>query len=136
MIEKRTIPTRVGKTVSPGSSQCHAADHPHAGGENAGLSLRSLLMFGPSPRGWGKRQRPATILSSKRTIPTRVGKTNILVVCCKIKTDHPHAGGENSTSTRSCGISSGPSPRGWGKRDEVKKTHWPLRTIPTRVGKT
>ena len=53
-----------------------------------------------------------------------------------LKTDHPHAGGENTGSESRMAGAGGPSPRGWGKRIENETFPSPFRTIPTRVGKT
>jgi hypothetical protein len=71
----------------------------------------------------------------RRFIPTRVGKAGSRRMARSILTVHPHAGGE-STTWRSCSnLTTGPSPRGWGK------LRWPVsqcsmdRSIPTRVGK-
>ena len=57
MLNCRTIPTRVGKTVRGGVSAQQQADHPHAGGENAKSSKNKVEVIGPSPRGWGKHGR-------------------------------------------------------------------------------
>jgi len=91
---------------------------------------------GPSPRGWGEPPPPRRDPAEWRTIPTRVGRTRPFAIRVLNETDHPHAGGENSrqysTGTRLCG----PSPRGWGERDEAAQFRHCDRTIPTRVGRT
>ena len=76
LIDSRTIPTRVGRTPPGSAAWSPSADHPHAGGENAGFdyeaaaALRTIptrvgrthpstvamtTVNGPSPRGWGER---------------------------------------------------------------------------------
>ena len=132
----RTIPTRVGKTGSLSRPIPAAPDHPHAGGENWLHPDRISGRNGPSPRGWGKRQRRRHPTICQRTIPTRVGKTRRLVACVPVNSDHPHAGGENVVPASGGGTVNGPSPRGWGKRDQRDNPGEAHRTIPTRVGKT
>ncbi len=152
----RTIPTRVGRTHSAAENIPHVADHPHACGENRGVSERTepnrgpsprvwgelaTLPFrqratGPSPRVWGERRGRKRFDCASRTIPTRVGRT----LCQKngflTGADHPHACGENKPFSVMSRNVRGPSPRVWGEptRDctPVKR----LRTIPTRVGRT
>ena len=51
----RTIPTRVGRTITPGNQCDPAPDHPHAGGENSGSASKLRATIGPSPRGWGEQ---------------------------------------------------------------------------------
>ena len=96
----RTIPTRVGKTRTPGSMEVPQPDHPHAGGENIPADEGMALLTGPSPRGWGKRSRPSPRLGGPRTIPTRVGKTGRANTSAPFNSDHPHAGGENNQKNK------------------------------------
>ena len=71
---------------------------------------------GPSPRVWGKPGAYLLPRRHQRTIPTRVGKTDI----------HSQPPAEHR----------GPSPRVWGKLSGAAKWNDSKRTIPTRVGKT
>ena len=71
-----------------------------------------------------------------RTIPTHVGRTSIRSRCDSTNTDHPHARGENSRSTRRFRSPCGPSPRTWGEPDHAGGEHTDRRTIPTHVGRT
>ena len=52
---QRTIPTRVGRTMSRPEKASIATDHPHAGGETYNDLAQRVLNPGPSPRGWGER---------------------------------------------------------------------------------
>ncbi len=92
---RRTIPTRVGRTKLSLRYCAPFADHPHAGGENSSGSSDGRPQYGPSPRGWGELEPEADVLAGVRTIPTRVGRTNAFSLSAKLRTDHPHAGGEN-----------------------------------------
>ena len=132
----RTIPTRVGRTSELGTRNQRNSDHPHAGGENLAFALDQQALPGPSPRGWGEHWFKTGGSISPRTIPTRVGRTKRLVVNVPVGPDHPHAGGENQP--RQSGVLSlrGPSPRGWGERKMILLIMTPMRTIPTRVGRT
>ena len=49
----RTIPTRVGNTLSASLDARQLTDHPHAGGEYLCPNYGPGTRVGPSPRGWG-----------------------------------------------------------------------------------
>ena len=51
----RTIPTRVGRTISTSSAGAFGPDHPHARGENGSRTAPTFPATGPSPRAWGER---------------------------------------------------------------------------------
>ncbi len=91
---------------------------------------------GPSPRGWGERDADGGDGLNPRTIPTRVGRTELTGVDPVNVADHPHAGGENARDGVALGSIYGPSPRGWGERELVAARWQRVRTIPTRVGRT
>ncbi len=112
----RTIPTRVGKTHAPLCAGGGRPDHPHACGENRLCADSYMRRHGPSPRVWGKLLRGLHQLSMPRTIPTRVGKTEVVQLYGVVPTDHPHACGENVSIGKPTERASGPSPRVWGKR--------------------
>ncbi len=94
-LEVRTIPTRVGRTPPWPPASRRETDHPHAGGENASTLACSSSAAGPSPRGWGELARATVANAGGRTIPTRVGRTNVFAGKRTLRADHPHAGGEN-----------------------------------------
>ncbi len=132
----RTIPTRVGRTKWCEMPRYPPPDHPHARGENGGSRHTIHLTAGPSPRAWGE---PATARSRpgfRRTIPTRVGRTNSIPPSSPPAPDHPHARGENLMPSFRKSQTSGPSPRAWGERPSEGQDKDNRRTIPTRVGRT
>ena len=133
---RRTIPTRVGRTIRFSPHPLGFADHPHAGGENKKKQQRRKLHSGPSPRGWGERRGWKLTRISSRTIPTRVGRTQRNQARQRQISDHPHAGGENYGCVRQSLQATGPSPRGWGERGGNRIDGEYIRTIPTRVGRT
>ena len=58
-VAHRTIPTRVGSTMTCADAQPSRPDHPHAGGEHASRLVLGSVKSGPSPRGWGA-QHPSS----------------------------------------------------------------------------
>ena len=133
---RRTIPTRVGRTNPCGLQSPRQSDHPHAGGENEWAVDTANTTTGPSPRGWGEPANAVRRLPPGRTIPTRVGRTGFGFRRRRTRSDHPHAGGENSlTRAPACAVR-GPSPRGWGELGDGGRGAGSRRTIPTRVGRT
>ena len=94
------------------------------------------VVNGPSPRGWGEHVDADHGMGCARTIPTRVGRTRWTCTAKSPAADHPHAGGENSSTARLAMSRSGPSPRGWGEHDALALGRGANRTIPTRVGRT
>ena len=131
-----TIPTRVGRTWRLYSRSRRRKDHPHAGGENSPGNDGARWSGGPSPRGWGEREKDRSYKAGDRTIPTRVGRTPACVQYWPVSEDHPHAGGENPTRRATQGTPGGPSPRGWGELGQERQVIRSVRTIPTRVGRT
>ena len=74
----RTIPTHVGKTKTGIRWRLGGSDHPHACGENGVNHVAEGFGLGPSPRMWGKLLRVIHHKNYARTIPTHVGKTQLL----------------------------------------------------------
>ncbi len=91
----RTIPTRVGRTRGSTVMPAVGADHPHARGENNTPAAKDIVDDGPSPRAWGELVICFLAVTVIRTIPTRVGRTLILMLISSSISDHPHARGEN-----------------------------------------
>jgi len=96
----------------------------------------ALIFSGPSPRAWGSRPRSLTRTTANRTIPTRVGITELLDRSDTAVVDHPHARGDHTTCGKSGARNNGPSPRAWGSHNAVRRSIIYHRTIPTRVGIT
>ncbi len=111
----RTIPTRVGRTLLHYPGTRPLADHPHARGENYEGPEEPTNIVGPSPRAWGEPIAVSSTENSRRTIPTRVGRTNRTTTRESEEADHPHARGENCDNQPLQTEGSGPSPRAWGE---------------------
>ncbi len=135
-MDRRTIPTGVGKTSRAGAMTGQPPDHPHGRGENLLSWHARLNPAGPSPRAWGKPQRDGAAIINTRTIPTGVGKTQGWSIRGGGLSDHPHGRGENASPDSRMLRNSGPSPRAWGKLDIPMSALLAWRTIPTGVGKT
>ncbi len=133
---ERNIPTRVGKTHLFMVTVTLSAEHPHACGENVFPFLRLTVRRGTSPRVWGKPFQSTSRPSSRRNIPTRVGKTCSSRVIAECWPEHPHACGENGTANADYTVCAGTSPRVWGKLPMSESYQQSGRNIPTRVGKT
>ena len=133
---KRTIPTHVGRTTPRPPGSVISTDHPHARGENGNNGTEEQGICGPSPRTWGELLRSYESSWAVRTIPTHVGRTRTGSTLTAWYTDHPHARGENSASSRRMAWTSGPSPRTWGERARATFGALRRRTIPTHVGRT
>ncbi len=113
---QRTIPTRVGRTERHEHFPDPRADHPHACGENSTGLTSSTGSTGPSPRVWGELACSMVVFMVLRTIPTRVGRTDVSSAALMACPDHPHACGENPWAVASSTPLLGPSPRVWGER--------------------
>ncbi len=135
-VQTRTIPTRVGRTRRRSRRCVGKMDHPHACGENVCEYFFRCHFCGPSPRVWGEPWRGPGGCGCRRTIPTRVGRTDCSDNVSKAQADHPHACGENEYSWIVYECSVGPSPRVWGERQRLHPEGVAIRTIPTRVGRT
>ena len=133
---RRTIPTHVGKTRRKIRRHVDISDHPHACGENEPPPIIKKTNLGPSPRMWGKLTNARHLLQMRRTIPTHVGKTRRRRIISNLRSDHPHACGENIISITKSKLKNEPSPRMWGKPRFRRILAASTRTIPTHVGKT
>src|SRR5947207_3898477 len=109
------------------SLKFETADHPHACGENLGKVVIIDVKDGPSPRVWGKLRLIQQCYLLIRTIPTRVGKTKEHREPAQAIADHPHACGENSSSSTKSSRIRGPSPRVWGKLHSLTREPLPIR---------
>ena len=72
--------------------------HPHACGENGGLTFMVGEQTGSPPRVWGKPRRLVMAFTLVRFTPTRVGKTGARTAYRAGDSVHPHACGENRLS--------------------------------------
>ena len=132
----RNIPTRVGRTWTTTQKVARRSEHPHACGENRQQRQVRAGLYGTSPRVWGELVRTASPAVEARNIPTRVGRTMRRRLRRRLRTEHPHACGENMTETTPPGTDLGTSPRVWGELGDADLKPLAPRNIPTRVGRT
>ena len=126
----------MGKTSLRSVVRWMSTDHPHTHGENFHQLFCLALFPGPSPHAWGKLIGKKFLIFSPRTIPTRMGKTFTVSPAVSDNSDHPHTHGENGVNGNLTRARLGPSPHAWGKRQGYATDSIPIRTIPTRMGKT
>ena len=91
---------------------------------------------GSSPRTWGTPQGGGRGRGRLRFIPTHVGNTTALALCCVVWSVHPHARGEHGYDAARLEIASGSSPRTWGTHQSALVGKIDDRFIPTHVGNT
>jgi len=96
---------------------------------------RLWLLYGSSPRAWGKDRRIKAITINPRIIPTCVGKRARQCPTWRASADHPHVRGEKRLIPVFSVPFSGSSPRAWGKVRSSLKSFRNVRIIPTCVGK-
>ena len=135
-MNRRAIPTRVGKSRFSPMLRDHSSGHPHAGGEINLNRHHRRRGDGPSPRGWGNQDRHRRHRPLHRAIPTRVGKSLRRRSSTRRRAGHPHAGGEIVSPGDVAMWECGPSPRGWGNHLSHSAGGRLMRAIPTRVGKS
>ena len=111
----RTIPTRVGTTAPGTAAAPRSSDHPHSRGDNGKTIWRGHAIGGPSPLAWGQLPARNRQNASPRTIPTRVGTTELPLLKENSETDHPHSRGDNASSSAVRKACAGPSPLAWGQ---------------------
>ena len=109
------IPTRVGTSHFAAVKQFLHQDHPHACGDKFPvLSVRNCAL-GSSPRVWGQGVADFYKISACGIIPTRVGTSTVYLRWQRNHGDHPHACGDKTDDSYSCGMGVGSSPRVWGQ---------------------
>jgi len=111
------------------------AVHPHVCGEgHINLHLR-IVLWGSSPRVWGRRFKKEKKIGKDRFIPTCVGKAEQTANTASLSTVHPHVCGEGLSLRPKWQIRNGSSPRVWGRLNTQSHAGNRPRFIPTCVGK-
>ena len=111
----RIIPTGVGKRTKRAGNGVGCPDHPHGCGEKVHPGHLALVLFGSSPRVWGKVWVCSGTTSPFRIIPTGVGKSHDAFYHAIFGPDHPHGCGEKFLLFFRTHAGHGSSPRVWGK---------------------
>ena len=128
------IPARAGKTRTPAPMRAARWAHPRACGENVVMRLGPGKLAGSSPRVRGKPHGPVLSGQERGLIPARAGKTRSTRTCCRRRSAHPRACGENGSGLFTCAV--GSSPRVRGKPEESPGRRANAGLIPARAGKT
>ena len=131
---KRIIPTRVGTSEGREPKPSSKEDHPHACGDKSIDTPATFVVRGSSPRVWGQVFIDRTTTWHARIIPTRVGTRPPMIASASGVSDHPHACGDKTLSSKSLKDCWGSSPRVWGQVIAKFFSKGRTRIIPTRVG--
>ena len=132
----RFTPTRVGTTFGRRPWGTCWAVHPHARGDDSGITAIDDTFRGSPPRAWGRRLRPGGTQRDRRFTPTRVGTTCLMAYYGSRGSVHPHARGDDVTESVASTTARGSPPRAWGRLVQAFPFIPSLRFTPTRVGTT
>ena len=97
----RNIPTYVGKRQLCRSCHHFLWEHPHVCGEKPQRIYAAVCNPGTSPRMWGKDIQEIFYGSTRRNIPTYVGKSFCHPASLPMMREHPHVCGEKPGA---CGV--------------------------------
>src|SRR5271157_2289393 len=132
----RFTPTRVGTTSNCDALMSFQPVHPHARGDNIGLSQLTRVAAGSPPRAWGQLGLLLFLDCPARFTPTRVGTTHWPRLGGRREPVHPHARGDNPLLLVAFALGFGSPPRAWGQPLKSQRVVWSVRFTPTRVGTT
>ena len=135
-VERRNIPTGVGKSPAAAAAPRAPTGHPHRRGEKPISTSQWTPANGTSPQAWGKDGVHRQVAEVGRNIPTGVGKSPGARRRSPSRTEHPHRRGEKHFTAFSMPPTTGTSPQAWGKGMDSQALHHPRRNIPTGVGKS
>ena len=132
----RSIPAWAGETPVDSLSVRRWMVYPRVGGGNPPAALQRRPAGGLSPRGRGKRRRPALTALGRRSIPAWAGETGAPMTPRPNPAVYPRVGGGNAWPMAAAYISAGLSPRGRGK--PIDGFYEPGRrgSIPAWAGET
>ena len=108
--------------------------HPHACGDDAALACYVPLFAGSPPRLWGRSPPRSSPSSRSRFTPTPVG--TIVARDCRhcCAPVHPHACGDDVSSSMRTSTAAGSPPRLWGRSVVFELAPPEARFTPTPVG--
>mgnify|MGYP007032566769 CR=1 FL=1 len=132
----RNTPTHVGKTQCPLFGGRPIGKHPHACGEDLSVGMNGHPPKETPPRMWGRPGLWLKNLPPLGNTPTHVGKTEGTCWRATGKQKHPHACGEDSSSSGAVLHQRETPPRMWGRRPRCPQHPRQRRNTPTHVGKT
>ena len=132
----RFTPTPVGTTRTSRLHSRIRSVHPHARGDDGILATRRSVELGSPPRPWGRHIDLVFTCDTCRFTPTPVGTTVTVQLGSSHTTVHPHARGDDVTTSSGIAMASGSPPRPWGRRSRCDTAPRPRRFTPTPVGTT
>ena len=111
---RRFIPTLAGNSEVIPVITMGGAVHPHARGEQLVELDNVIAKRGSSPRSWGTGVAGHGVFHQRRFIPTLVGNRFIPFIRFISTAVHPHARGEQGSTSVVKHWQNGSSPRSWG----------------------
>ena len=134
--DHRSIPAWAGETSRRQALGGALRVYPRVGGGNS-VSRKFFLKFGGlSPRGRGKLEGLARMVSYCRSIPAWAGETTSDGSACSKPKVYPRVGGGNTSRFTMPQTPPGLSPRGRGKRIAWRVGFISMRSIPAWAGET
>ena len=121
----RFTPTRVGTTdvIRARRTRCRSPVHPHARGDDVGVTGPAARASGSPPRAWGRRRPRRRPRALRRFTPTRVGTTHRAAVGLGCYGSPPRAWGRRRAVVGRQRRRIGSPPRAWGRRPDARVMH-------------
>ena len=132
----RNTPTHVGKTTPRYFRRSLTRKHPHARGEDWHARAHVHAFRETPPRTWGRPKFVIVEFTNKGNTPTHVGKTGAGYSLGIGQAKHPHARGEDRSSSPVSRRTRETPPRTWGRQPLIRDGDFILGNTPTHVGKT
>ena len=135
-VTPRSIPAWAGETCSHPTSPQSSTVYPRVGGGNSCVKVNPIIWPGLSPRGRGKPGSAAALSAWTRSIPAWAGETCQPPWATGTDKVYPRVGGGNGVRVGLPVQTTGLSPRGRGKRLDIRPLVIPRRSIPAWAGET
>ena len=133
---RRSIPAWAGETALYGFNQESSQVYPRVGGGNKRQRYNYPTASGLSPRGRGKPPFTPGSPLALGSIPAWAGETLSLTCTGSISAVYPRVGGGNTAACLVNCLAAGLSPRGRGKRANMRANNCDIGSIPAWAGET
>ena len=132
----RFTPMHMGTTTPAAFAWQDNPVHPHAHGDNYRPAGPSAGQFGSPPCTWGQQLKFPAISGVKRFTPMHMGTTRPVSRVTSNLPVHPHAHGDNSSTTKLQASVHGSPPCTWGQRLHEGALRQSCRFTPMHMGTT
>ena len=130
------IPAWAGETTRTDTDGRHRGAHPRVGGGDSVHVSARVHARGPSPRGRGRHRLWVRESHIFGPIPAWAGETSRQNRLLKARWAHPRVGGGDVRRLTAIEATTGPSPRGRGRRPGPTRTAGTAGPIPAWAGET